>query len=97
MCNLTEEEVMHVADLARILVTEEEVSEYAKHLQSLLNEVEKIKDIKGYDEEMMITPVMHQTIPRKDEMKNNLTFAEISKVAPKVSGNYIEVPVMIHE
>lgn len=97
MNDLSEKDVKHVANLARIYIKEEEIPKYMVNLQSLLNEVDKIKDIKGYDDEMLITPVDHETIPRKDEMSESLTFEEISHLAPKVSGNYIEVPVMIHE
>ena len=97
MNNLSEKDVKHVANLARIYIKEEEIPKYMMNLQSLLNEVDKIRDIEGYDDEMLITPVEHETIPRKDEMKETLTFKEVSYLAPKVSGNYIEVPVMIHE
>ena len=40
---LTKEEVLHVADLARIKVSEDEIEKYQVELKQLLNDVEKIK------------------------------------------------------
>ena len=39
---LTREEVLHVAHLARIGLTEEEIKKFQVQLKTLLNEVEKI-------------------------------------------------------
>lgn len=97
MDKLSEEDVYHVADLARIDVTKEEVDAYAKSLYSLLTEVDKIKDIKGYDEEVLVTPIEHRTLLREDVEGESLSFDKVTKNAPKTSGNYIEVPVMVHE
>ena len=51
---LSKEEVMHVANLARIKITEEEIEKYQVDLKTLLNEVEKINEVVGYDEEILI-------------------------------------------
>ena len=45
MDKLTKEEVLHVANLARIAVTDEEISKYQVELKKLLDEVDKIKEI----------------------------------------------------
>ena len=42
---LTREEVLHVAELARIKITEEEIERYQVQLKQLLNDVEKINDV----------------------------------------------------
>ena len=90
-------EVEHVADLARIELTEEEKEQYAIDLKKLLNEVEKISEIKNYDEELLITPVEHTVRLREDKNESSISFDEVKKNAPKTSGNFVEVPVMIHE
>ena len=54
MDKLSKEEVLHVAKLARIRLTEEEIEKYQVELKKLLNDVEKINDVKGYDDEMLI-------------------------------------------
>ena len=94
---LTKEEVLHVAHLARIKVDEEEIEKYQVELKQLLNDVDKIKEVKGYDEERMIAPWERNTILREDEPGEILNPKEVLKNAPKHSGNYIEVPIVISE
>lgn len=94
---LTKEEVLHVARLARIKVSEDEIEKYQVELKQILNEVEKINDIKGYDDDMLIAPWSDETKSRKDEVKEMLDAKEVLKNVPRNSGNYIEVPVVIGE
>lgn len=94
---LSDEVVEHVASLARIEITEEEKEKYAYDLKKLLNEVEKISEIKNFDEELLITPVNHTVELRSDENKNTISFEEVKKNAPRTNGNFVEVPVMINE
>ena len=51
---LSKEEVLHVADLARIEVSEEEIETYQIKLKELLNEVEKIESINDNDDTLYI-------------------------------------------
>ena len=94
---LTKEEVLHVADLARIKVSEDEIEKYQVELKQLLNDVEKINEVKGYDEEMLIAPWDHNADLRNDTDTRVLEAKEILKNAPNHSGNYITVPVVIGE
>ena len=94
---LTREEVLHVADLARISLTEEEISKYQIELKKLLNDVEKINEVKGYDDDILIACWENTTELRKDEEGTMLDPKEVVNNAPRHSGNYIEVPVVIGE
>ena len=97
MNKLKREEVLHVANLARIELNEEETEKYQVDLKKLLDEVEKIKDVKGYDDEILIAPWSRKTELRKDEEGEMLDPKKVIENAPKHSGNYIEVPVVIAE
>ena len=94
---LTREEVLHVADLARISLTEEEIAKYQKELKELLNDVEKINEVKGYDDDILIACWEENTELRKDVSGDMLDPKEVVNNAPRHSGNYIEVPVVIAE
>ena len=92
---LTKEEVMHVAHLARIEITEEEMVKYQKDLKKLFDEIDKIKDLNDFDDERMIAPWENDfdlerksTLVDKDELLMNV---------PKKKGNFVEVPVMVNE
>ena len=94
---LTREEVLHVAELARIKVTEEELEKSQVELKQLLNDVEKINDVQGFDDEILIANWSSETILREDESKEMLNPKTVVENAPRHSGNYIEVPVVISE
>ena len=95
MDKLTREEILHVAQLARIKLTEEEIEKYRVQLKQLLNDVEKINDVKGYDDEFLIACWEENTKLRKDEPGEMLNPKEVLENAPRHSGNYIAVPVVI--
>ena len=94
---LTKEEVLHVANLARISLTEEEVEKYQVQLKKLLDDVEKINLVEGYDDDIMIASWSENTTLRKDEKGEMLNPKEVVENAPRHSGNYIEVPVVISD
>lgn len=95
MDKLTREEILHVAELARIKLTEEEIEKYRVQLKQLLNDVEKINDVKGDDDEILIACWEENTKLRKDESGEMLNPKEVIENAPRHSGNYIAVPVVI--
>ena len=97
MKKLSREEVLHVAHLARINLEEYEIERYAEDLGKLLEDIDKIKDIKGYDDEMMISPVEYNTELRPDKEGKMLDYKEAIKNAPHATGNFVEVPVMLNE
>ena len=92
---LSKEEVLHVADLARIKLTDKEVEKYQVELKKLLDDVEKINEVEGYDDDILIAPWSENTKLRKDEQEDMLNPKEVLENAPRHSGNYIEVPVVI--
>ncbi len=95
MDELTREEVMHVAHLARIGLSEEEIPMYQKSLKKMIDEIDKIKSIDDYDEDFMISPCTNKSPLDKENVevdKDNL----LSNV-PHKKGNFIEVPVVVNE
>ncbi len=94
---LTEKEVLHVARLARINLTDEEVMKYRIQLKQLLDDVDKIKDVKIDDDEQLITPIDEKAVLRSDEAGEMLEPEDIMKNVPVSNGNFVEVPVMINE
>ena len=58
---LSKEEVLHVADLARIKLTDKEVEKYQVELKKLLDDVEKINEVEGYDDDILIAPWSENT------------------------------------
>ena len=97
MEKLSKEEVLHVANLARIHLEEDEIEKFRVQLKKLLDDIDKIKDVKGYDDEFTITPISHEAELRHDEEKEMLDYKEVMKNVPHSVGNFVEVPVMLNE
>lgn len=92
---LTKEEVLHVANLARIEISEEELEMYQIKLKELLNQIEEVNKINDNDSDYLIAPWRQDATFREDEVGNMLDPKEVLKNTPRKSGNYIEVPVVI--
>ena len=97
MDKLTKEEVNHIAHLARIGMSENDVETFQIELKKLLDEVSKITNIKGYDDEMMFTPSENKASLREDIVGEMLSAKEALANTPKKNGNFVEVPVMIND
>lgn len=97
MDKLTKEEVNHIAHLARIGMSDSDVETFQVELKKLLDEVSKITDIKGYDDEIMFTPSENKAALREDIEGEMISAKEALANAPKKNGNFVEVPVMINE
>ena len=97
MEKLSREQVLHVAHLARINLEEEEIERYQEDLGKLFEDIDKIKDIKGYDDDLMISPVEYNTELRSDEEGKMLDYKKALENAPHKTGNFVEVPVMLNE
>jgi len=97
MKKLTKEEVLHVARLARIKLNDDEIENYRVSLSKLLSDVDKINDIKGYDDDKMIAPWQVDTKLRNDEDVYEVNTQELLRNAKNVSGNYITVPVVVKD
>ena len=97
MNKLIREEVLHVAHLARISLTEEEIEKFRGELKVLMDDIDKIKEVEDFDDEMMYTPINDNTRLREDVVGEMLSASDATINAPKKNGSFIEVPVMINE
>lgn len=93
---LSEEEVKHVAHLARIGLNEEEIEKYQKDLYIMIKEVEKIKDI-DLTEDKFIFNTTDNKIDLNNKQPINVEKENLLKNVPSKKGNFIEVPVIINE
>ena len=91
---LTRDEVLHVLDLARLEATDEEIEKYQVELKKMIMEIDKIKELNDFDEDLLIAPWSHDTEFRENaslEIKNG----DILKNVPSRKGNFICVDVEV--
>ncbi len=91
---LTREEVLHVLDLARLEGTNEEIEKYRKELKKMINEIDKIKELNDFDEDLLIAPWSNEVKTHHDgEIK--IENGDILQNVPNKKGNFIAVDVEV--
>jgi len=90
MDKLTREEVLHVLNLARLEATDLEIEKYQVELKKMIVEIDKIKEIKDFDEDLLIAPWFNHSEFREN---NSLTInnGDLLKNVPRKKGNFIKV------
>ena len=94
MDELTKEEVLHVAHLARIDVTEEDINKYKIQLKQILDEMNRINEL-DVDGDILISPTDNKNVYREDIGINE--DVDVLRNAPKKSGNYIEIKRFVND
>ena len=92
---LTQDQVRHVARLARLNLSDSDIARYTEELTAILNYVEKLNGVNTLD----ISPTFH-TIPvknvlREDEIKPSLQTSEFVNLAPDHDSRALKVPKII--
>lgn len=90
---LTKEEVLHVLDLARLDATNEEIEKYQVELYKMLVEIDKIKELNDFDEDLLIAPWSNNATLRDNGL--NIPTGDILLNVPNKKGNFISVDVEV--
>lgn len=95
---LNENQVKHVADLARLQINDDEIELYGKQLHDILTEIDKIINVDVLNEsEILISPTTNKNCYKQDKIGHMNTKEEIFKNVKNVSGDYIVVPKVIND
>jgi aspartyl-tRNA(Asn)/glutamyl-tRNA(Gln) amidotransferase subunit C len=97
MPDITRDEVAHLADLARIDLSEEELDHLAPQLAVILDSVASIAGVAAED----VPPTSHAlpltNVFRDDELRPGLTAREALAAAPAVEDQRFAVPRILGE
>lgn len=89
---ISKEEVKHVAKLARLELTEEEVNKYSQQLGSILEYVEQMNEIDTNGIEPMPHAIPVYNVMREDVVKYEQTKEEMMANAPFEEDGFFRVP-----
>jgi|SRR5438552_3006580 len=92
---LTRAEVLKVANLARLKLSDAEVDDCTAKLGSVLAYVELLSEIDTEDVEPMVHAVELSNVFRSDEVLPSLTRDEALSNAPKTDGRFFLVPQIL--
>ncbi|MDK2877349.1 MAG: aspartyl-tRNA(Asn)/glutamyl-tRNA(Gln) amidotransferase subunit [Thermoanaerobacteraceae bacterium] len=94
---ITKETVEHVANLARLYLSEEEKAEMTEKLNSILDYMEKLNEL----DTSQVQPTAHvipiKNVFREDRVWESLPLKETLKNAPDRDENFFRVPRIIEE
>lgn len=97
MPNISREEVAHLARLARLAVTEDELDKFAGQLDVILQSVARVGEVAAED----IPPTSHavplRNVFRADEPRPGLTQHQALAGAPAVEDGRFRVPRILGE
>ena len=97
MTKITSEEVRHVADLARLRVSDEEVEIFTSQLEGLLEHFSAISSIDTQGVAPTSHPIELNNVFRKDVVKPSLTQEQVLSNAPKTEESRFAVPQILGE
>ena len=92
---LTKEEIVKIAQLARIELTEKEVEKFQKELSTVLEYVEELKqvDVEGLEEVAQVTGLVN--VQREDKVVDYGNREEILAIAPETKDGYYKVKAIL--
>ena len=93
--SVSKEEVLHIANLSKLYVSEEKLEKYTKDLSNvvdLANSLEKV-NVEGVEPTNHILDI--KNVFRKDEVESSCSREEILKNAPEAQGGCVSVPKVV--
>jgi aspartyl-tRNA(Asn)/glutamyl-tRNA(Gln) amidotransferase subunit C len=96
MADLTREDVLKLARLARLTITDEEVEKYRTELSEILKYVEQLQgaDVEGLEPTSQVTGL--KNVMREDKIADyGVTPDDLLRIVPNTQDRYVKVKRMI--
>lgn len=93
--SVSKEDVKHIANLARLEFTDDELEKYTKDLAEIVNFANTLSEINVEGVEPTNHILEIKNVFRKDELKPSLDREEILKNAPEKQAGCVSVPKVV--
>ncbi|WP_368496760.1 Asp-tRNA(Asn)/Glu-tRNA(Gln) amidotransferase subunit GatC [Herbiconiux sp. A18JL235] len=97
MSEITQEQVAHLANLARIALTPQEIESLTTELASIVDNVAKVSEVATADVPATSHPIPLQNVYRDDVPGNTLTPEQALAGAPDHDGSRFRVTAILGE
>jgi aspartyl-tRNA(Asn)/glutamyl-tRNA(Gln) amidotransferase subunit C len=97
MSEITREEVQHLAGLARIALTDDEVTSLTSELSKIVDAIATVNQVAGDDVPATSHPVPMANVMRDDVVGDTLTTAQALSGAPSHDGERFRVSAILGE
>jgi aspartyl-tRNA(Asn)/glutamyl-tRNA(Gln) amidotransferase subunit C len=92
---LSREEVLHIARLARLGLTEEEVNRLSEQLSNILENFEVLQQVDTTSVPPTAQPNTLQNVLKSDEAKASLPQSQVLANAPRKEGDFFRVRAVL--
>ena len=89
---ISREQVLHVASLAHLDLTDEEVARLGEQLNAILEAVSKVSELELADVPPTSHPLDLVNVSRPDEARSSLSLDEVFANAPERDDDHFRVP-----
>ena len=94
---LSREQVLHIAELAKLGLTEEETERFTEQLSAILDYAEMLNRLDTSAIPPTAQAISQRNVTRPDEVRGSLSPEEILANAPRREGNYFQVKAILEE
>jgi aspartyl-tRNA(Asn)/glutamyl-tRNA(Gln) amidotransferase subunit C len=92
MTRISKDQVKHVANLARLAITEEETEKFTKQLDAIITFAEQLNELNTENVEPTYHVLDMKNVLREDKAQKGLPLEEVLKNAPLHQDGQIKVP-----
>jgi len=92
---LSRDEVLHIARLARLGLTENELDKFREQLSNILENFEVLQQVDTSNVPPTAQAIPLQNVFREDEVAASLSQSEVLANAPRREGDFFRVPAVL--
>lgn len=93
---ISKEEIIHIAKLASLNLSDEEIDKYTKDMQEILEFANTVNNVNTEGVEETIGTKSAYNVFRKDEVKQTISKEELLKNAPSQDEGMFRIPKVIN-
>ncbi len=92
---VSREQVIHIAELAHLKLTEEEIEVFQNEMNQILEYMEMLNELNTTYVESLSHPIEVKNVFREDKVDESISREEALKNAPDSTEEYFKVPKVI--
>ncbi len=89
---ISQDVVSHIANLAKIKISKDEIESFQKELNKILDYFKKIDEVDTKDVKPTWNPIGQRNVLREDKKSKSLDQKTATKNAPEAEKGYIKAP-----
>lgn len=97
MSEITSEQVAHLANLARIALTQDEIDHLTTELDTIVDSIAKVQEVATPDVPATSHPIPLENVYRDDVVGNTLTVEQALQNAPESADDRFKVSAILGE